>query len=114
MAYTPKTWQCGETITADDLNHIEQGIANAGGDSGVEFFPVHFSDGDNNSMVSDKTAEEIGVAFADGKVPLGLYSIADGGLRLIDSFSFVEFFTGNYVVTFNAQRFSTSSGNTWT
>lgn len=27
MAYTPKTWQCGETIMADDLNHMEQGIA---------------------------------------------------------------------------------------
>ena len=24
MAYTPKTWQCGETIMADDLNHMEQ------------------------------------------------------------------------------------------
>ena len=29
--YTPKTWQCGETITAEDLNHLEQGVANAGG-----------------------------------------------------------------------------------
>ena len=26
MAYEPKTWECGEIITADDLNHIEQGI----------------------------------------------------------------------------------------
>lgn len=31
MAYEPKTWECGETITADDLNHMEQGIANSGG-----------------------------------------------------------------------------------
>lgn len=32
MAYTPKTWACDDTITADDLNHIEQGIAeNSGG-----------------------------------------------------------------------------------
>ena len=29
MAYTPKTWACDETITADGLNHIEQGIAEA-------------------------------------------------------------------------------------
>lgn len=27
MAYTPKTWECNETITAEDLNHMEQGIA---------------------------------------------------------------------------------------
>lgn len=31
MAYEPKTWTCGETITADALNHIEDGIANASG-----------------------------------------------------------------------------------
>lgn len=28
MAYTPKTWVTGETITADALNHLEQGVAN--------------------------------------------------------------------------------------
>ena len=36
MAYTPKTWQCDDTITADELNRMEQGIAEAssgGGDS---------------------------------------------------------------------------------
>ena len=27
MAYEPKTWQCGEVVSADALNHIEQGIA---------------------------------------------------------------------------------------
>ena len=31
MAYEPKTWQCGEVVTADDLNRIERGIAEAGG-----------------------------------------------------------------------------------
>lgn len=31
MAYEPKTWERGEVISADALNHIEQGIAEAGG-----------------------------------------------------------------------------------
>ena len=31
MAYEPKTWECGETITAEALNHMEQGIASGGG-----------------------------------------------------------------------------------
>ena len=31
MAYTPKTWECGDTITAEDLNHLEQGVEDAGG-----------------------------------------------------------------------------------
>ena len=26
MSYTPKTWANGDTITAADLNHIEQGM----------------------------------------------------------------------------------------
>lgn len=29
MAYTPKTWVCGETITADGLNNIEEGVQEA-------------------------------------------------------------------------------------
>lgn len=29
MAYSPKTWVCGETITADGLNNIEEGIQDA-------------------------------------------------------------------------------------
>ena len=29
MSYIPKTWQCGDTITAEAMNHIEQGIANS-------------------------------------------------------------------------------------
>ena len=37
MAYTPKTWVCGETITAEDLNHLENGLADCcGGDCGYE------------------------------------------------------------------------------
>ena len=42
MAYTPKTWVCGETITADGLNNIEEGVQEAleccesGGDCGYE------------------------------------------------------------------------------
>lgn len=31
MAYEPKEWACGDVVTADALNHIEQGIAEAGG-----------------------------------------------------------------------------------
>ena len=31
MAYTKQTWQCGDSITADKLNHMEDGIASGGG-----------------------------------------------------------------------------------
>ena len=29
MAYVEKTWECGETITANDLNRMEDGIQEA-------------------------------------------------------------------------------------
>lgn len=32
MAYDKHTWACREPITAEKLNHMEEGIANAGGD----------------------------------------------------------------------------------
>ena len=51
MAYTPTNWKCGDTITADKMNHIEEGIENAGGSA----FEVHA--GSNNTL--DKTWQEI-------------------------------------------------------
>ena len=36
MAYEPKTWECGEVVTADALNNMEQGIADASSGGGIE------------------------------------------------------------------------------
>ena len=33
MAYEKQIWQCGDVVTADKLNHMEDGIANCGGGS---------------------------------------------------------------------------------
>ena len=53
MAYEPKEWVCGETITADALNHIEEGIEECcGGASGVVLEVVE---------TRDATAEELEV-----------------------------------------------------
>ena len=37
MAYTPNVWKCGDIVTADKLNHMEEGIANAGGSGDVGY-----------------------------------------------------------------------------
>jgi len=29
MAYEPKTWECGDVVTAEDLNHLEGGVEQA-------------------------------------------------------------------------------------
>lgn len=34
MAYTPKTWTCEDTITAEELNRMEEGISSAQGGGG--------------------------------------------------------------------------------
>jgi len=62
MAYTKQTWQTGETITADKLNHIEDGIA------GGTLVIGGFSNDDDDNLVgtSDKTWQEIDNALATG------------------------------------------------
>lgn len=60
MSYEPKEWQCGDTITAEDLNRMEQGIAQGGGGSAP--LEIHRND-DGNSIVLDKTWQEIFDAF---------------------------------------------------
>ena len=59
MAYEKQTWTCGDTITADKLNHIEDGIANGWGDTLVVTLD---SDG-----YTDKTVKEINDAFNTGQ-----------------------------------------------
>lgn len=65
MSYTPTQWQTGDTITAEKLNHMEDGIAAAasgGGSSNVLI--VHGTidpsgEGQEFPMTIDKTADEI-------------------------------------------------------
>lgn len=63
MSYTKTTWQNGDTITAEKLNHIEDGIADVEGGTLVV-------NSDYNSEVEgkvlDKTFEEIYEAFLNG------------------------------------------------
>ena len=69
MAYEPKTWVCGEKITADDLNHMEEGIANAGGGGGTESntFAIRYNADSNYAVTCDKTFAEIEDAYTQGK-----------------------------------------------
>lgn len=72
MAYIPKEWQCEELITADDLNRIEQGIAQAYNDIILSLYPVGSivfnADGVNPSTYIGGTWE----AWGSGRVPVGV------------------------------------------
>lgn len=72
MAYTPKEWQCDELITANDLNRMEQGIAQAYNDIILSLYPVGSivfnTDGANPSTYIGGTWE----AWGSGRVPVGV------------------------------------------
>lgn len=69
MAYEPKTWVCGETITAEALNHIEDGLAECCGGSAVVVRATAGTcpdDPDKGAKFLDKTWNEIKAAYDAG------------------------------------------------
>ena len=72
MSYTPKTWQCGEKITAEALNRLEQAIAELSDcceSGGSEPLTVSIShDEATDSDVMDKTWQQIADAFPNVRV----------------------------------------------
>lgn len=78
MAYIKQNWQNGDVITADKLNHMEDGIAEGGSGGGV--FVVNFTyDEQTNKCTADKTLQEIETASLSGPVigyiDFGEYSV---------------------------------------
>lgn len=69
MTYTPKTWECGETITAEDLNHMEQGIAD--GQTAVSSLP---------QRIVSVTAEDL-IACADGDNVVNEFDILEHAIK---------------------------------
>lgn len=58
MSYTKHTWTSGEVITAENLNHIEDGVEDAGSGGGSSVLLITQSI-DGEYIVSDKTWQEI-------------------------------------------------------
>ena len=71
MSYEKQTWQSGDTITANKLNHMESGIENSGGSSDDNLFVVTISV-DGTVASSDKTWREITTAFNAGKIKVNI------------------------------------------
>ena len=60
MSYEKYTWQTGEVITADKLNHMEDGIKN----SYITVFDAEFRESDNKLLVTaENGAIKVGDAF---------------------------------------------------
>lgn len=63
MSYEKQTWQTGDVITEEKLNHIENGIA----DAGTGLIVNAEVDGQTQREVLDKTWEEIHDAIVAGR-----------------------------------------------
>lgn len=70
MSYTPTNWNTGDTITAAAMNKIENGIANAGGASGLITY-------ENNEL--DKNFNELQAMLESGVIPFFVYEFEDSG-----------------------------------
>lgn len=74
MSYTPTTWATGDVITAEKLNNIENGIANAGSGTSAgnavvfEFTATYDLQSHSYSVATDVTFEEVKSAFLAGKL----------------------------------------------
>ena len=67
MSYEKQTWSTGETITANKLNHMEDGIADGGSGGGSLRINISMEvDGDTATYTMDKTWQQIHDAFANG------------------------------------------------
>ena len=65
MAYTKQTWNNGDVITADKLNHMEDGIYIAKDDN--DFIIEVNYDTTEYKYIVNKSIEEIDEAFTEGK-----------------------------------------------
>lgn len=76
MSYTPTEWQTGDTITAEKLNNMEQGIENSNSPFIVTLTPT----AQDFSGVMDKTCGEIDAAYRAGKtIVFKIYKDQNGG-----------------------------------
>lgn len=68
MSYTPQTWVTGDTITAEKLNHMENGISEV---AGLEFFNIYYDDSSEITFYSEDTPDAYQAIWTD-KSPMVL------------------------------------------
>lgn len=104
MSYNEYTWQTGETITAEKLNNLEEGVQEALAGDGNEKFVVTFTH-NGDSVSADKTIAEISEAYNSGKEVIGTTNADGFGVAY---FPLTEFING-FQATFT--RVSCGSSN---
>ena len=75
MAYEKNNWQSGDVVTSEKLNHLEDGVSNAGGTLVIGGFSNNQYG--NVTGTSDKTWQEIHDALAAGKECIAIFHDGD-------------------------------------
>ena len=57
--YTPNEWATGDVITADKLNHMEEGIEASSSDEFIPIFTIKYEITGTPTATCDKTYEEV-------------------------------------------------------
>ena len=90
MSYTPTTWATGDVITAEKLNNMENGIANAGSGTSAgnavvfEFTAAQDPESYGNYIITtDVTFEEVKSAMLAGKLCVAHIVIGQDDIRAI-------------------------------
>lgn len=82
MAYTKQNWECGDLITAEKMNHIEDGIAEGGGGGKIFQIVGQGTCGGITYYEFDFTYQDALEAVADG-IPCWSHLTNGGGYALI-------------------------------
>jgi len=108
MSYTKTTWQDGDVISADRLNNMENGIANAA--------PMVIVNGtmNSNGIVLDKTWQEI-YDIVNNKIPVYIcynYNHSDDDYGVImEKVTVVSYSNSGYIVNADNSYFADSSSD---
>lgn len=117
MAYEKQEWNCGDTITAEKMNHIEEGIENASQGGGSNVFTITFSTTSRPStsqgrqvvnmenLTADKTFSELLEAYQQG-VPI--YAFVATLSELDDTILAIDQLLVSYFPDASGFRFSRS------
>lgn len=127
MSYTPTTWTTGDTITAQKMNKLEQGVANAGGAACIRLSATDFNSTsrlfgflvyaylDNGSWIVECDADEYWEPIYGYNEPARrlvckpLPSDENVGLFLVDEVDNIQTITGNISTTPTTLYFSYGS-----
>ena len=90
MSYTKNTWQTGDIVTAEKMNHIEQGIANGSIFVIEGVVAEELYNEENNSyygmFTTNKSIDEVKTAYENGQVLLFKVNLRNIGTEKIVAF----------------------------